>query len=318
MNNLINKYIPEQFREVQINTRVGGAENVKNVLRKEGRRSPADVIHVEPIRGGHQGWSSHNSTFQAILPNDDRIIISWEMNKTLAQAAQAHISSKTGVVTLLSNIAGRSFENRTLSEVFDDRVHTNVTKYPFAPERIGDYAAVPGFQFKCTGRGITAINPSTDWRIKTNRVISMRVRKKLRAVADVVEGKAELINGLYTGGAHEQRQAIAKRAAELTGDGRFGSVMGYYQPVSSYFDKPRDVVCKPFPDSPKEGLVLRPKGDSILTSAINTIDGDLHHELLALMVAQSKASWWGAGHLLSMAPMFIAARGGYSLTEVEK
>ena len=319
MNIFQEKYIPEQFRELKIDERFGGTDNLQVVLRNRGRINIDSTIHMEPIRGRHQSWSAHPSIFQVVLPNDDRLLTTWS-GGVLRDKAKAHVSSKTGVVTILNSICSGDSENRTFSELFNARMHRNLTDFPFAEQRIGDYAAVPGFQFTCESSvlGITPINPSTDWRIKTNRVISMRVRKKLREVAEVVEGKAELIMGLYPGGGNEKRKSMSERVHALTRNAELASSVGYYPPIVHQFSRPRDLVDKSFGGvTPHEGLVLKLRESSGGTSVIDTINGDLNHELLALLLAQSHTNW-GQAFLISIAPLFIAARGGYSLTKVEK
>ena len=317
MNKFQEKYIPAKFRELRIDERFGGTDNLTKVLRDKGRTDINSTIHIEPIRGRHQSRRAHPDIFQVVLPNDDRLLTTWSGN-TLMGKAKAHVSSKTGVVTILNSICSGDNENRTFSELFNSRMHRNLTDFPFAEQRIGDYAAVPGFQFTCEGSSITPINPSTDWRIKTNRVISMRVRKKLREVAEVVEGKSELIMGLYPGGGNEKRKRMSERVHALTRNAELASSVSYYPPIVQSFTRPRDLVDKRFGGAtPHDGLILKLRESSGGTSVIDTINGDLNHELLALLIAQSHTNW-GQAALISLAPLFIAARGGYSLTKVEK
>ena len=317
MNKFQEKYIPKEFRDITLDGKYGANKNTTKILHAGGCTNRTDTVHAEPIYGYHQGWSSPASLHQIVLPNDDRVIVSY-MGYTLIEQATAHISSKTGVVTLLDEINGSAHDNKTFSELFGATVRNNLTDFPFNQQRIGDYAAVPGLQFTCLSGRFKPTNPILDWRIKTNRVISMRVRKKLREVAEVVEGKAELIHGMHHGGEYEKRKYMSERVHALTRNSELANSINYYYPTVASFTRPRDLIDKSFGGAtPHDGLVLKLRDSGPGPSVINTINGDLNHELLALLIAQAHTTHiWTT--FLNMAPLFIAARGGYSLTKVEK
>jgi len=316
------QYIPQEFHELQISTTSCGRSNLVNTFKNRGARNKLALqVHVEAIKGNHQGWSSPPSAYQVVLPNDDRIITGYGYDNDLVTLAKAHISGDTGVITMLRpSFELGDFANNTFSEVFNTEVRRDITSFPLTPERIGRYGLYDGLKFVyCPVHGVEALNARPDYRVSTDRKVSMPVRKELRAVADVVEGKGDLMRGMLNANdmpVYRTRDVIREKAIEYGATDSLARTIANANSLA-YELSPRRIARIEHMEynDIKDGQVMSVAEVSTAHEFMKAIDGNLDHPLLSLAMVPRK---WGSQSLklLDLAPMFIAARGGYNFKQL--
>lgn len=316
---LIEKYVPKHLLDANVDVRENGTEQFNKLYKDNGHKVNHAVMHVTSVRGGHQGWSSPSTHAQVVLPNDDRIITNNAYGRILREVAQFHISAKTGVVTVLraaSTYKVAAGDNKTLSELFQAPVRYNQTKYTFMPYRIGNQAMRDGLQFRATHDGIQFINPQNDYRIGVDRKISGHVLKELRAADELVNGKADLLSGIYRAAHHwKVNEAVQRRVRELAGDDmrRLVDVMGMPDTALRQLTNRNAIFSDSdtFKDEKKyAGKVLSIKDNKFIDQLWEVTGGNPYHELFAVLLAtQPKDS----RSIVRLAPLFTAQRGGFNL-----
>lgn len=333
INDLINKYVPADLRDMELSVQYGGRTNFIDTFRASApcqRNNKADrtKVHIEAIKGSSQGWSAFANVYQVILPNDDRLLVTWSSSK-LRDAARAHMSARTGIVTMLQDtFSNHSGCNRTFTEIFGAPVRRNATSFPLLPNRIGDYGCFPGFQFKAGASsisGIEAINPQDDYRFSTNRKVSIPVYREIRKAADIVEGKADLLRNILGGSRRElNRWELARKVTEYIKNSSLGIDDSLSNTISNIDLVTRHIANVKYNSAiemPYKSLVdggsLKILKGSIPHQLLKLVKGDMTHEVLALMLVGS-VHGWSKPKLIDLAPMFIMERGGYKLRKLER
>jgi len=300
---LVRKYIPKKYRDVIITHDFGGMQTAKSILHCGGHTQPSHDLTITPIRGNHQGYTSHTNLFSVGIPNGDMFIVAYP-HGSLQSEAKVHISAKTGICTVLKDFSGSQFDNKTWSELFDVHIRHNETDYPYAVRRMGDTQMFEGLQFKRNGAagGVEFLNPRKDFRVRTLRSVSMPVRRELREVAAVVEGKAQMLRN-----AHDQ-SSIAEMAGNMCDHQMFKSMMASYWGANTSLLTKKDATVAAA--APKAGTKL--KQSALADIVYDAMGGNPAHVLMSLILAHHNSS----RDLIDYAPIWIAARGGYELTEV--